>query len=110
MSNTPMAATQLSQTPVTAPTPATVDAVNGNITPNSGATIFELKNTDTATHTVTFDTIVTDDGLDLANLVITVPASSTVMVSGLPPSVFGSNVQWLASSATYITAAVIEPG
>jgi hypothetical protein len=110
MTATVMAATQLSQTPVTTPVPAAVDATNGNVTPNSGATVFRLKNSDSAaTHTVTFYSIVTEDSLSLANLVVTVPISGDVTLSQLPVDVFGAQVSWLASDGTHITVSVIEP-
>jgi hypothetical protein len=105
-----MASTQLSQTPVSTPVPGAVDAVNGNISTNTGSTVFRIKNSDTATHTVTFDTIVSEDGLALANMVITVPASGDIEISGLPTQVFGSQVTWLASDGTHITVSVVEPG
>jgi len=110
MTATPMASTQLSQTPVSTPVPGAVDGTNGNVSVNTGATVFRLKNSDSgATQTVTFYTIVTEDGLSLENLVITIPESGDVSISGLPVDVFGSQVSWLASSATYVTVSVTEP-
>ena len=110
MTATPMASTQLSQTPVTTPVPGAVDAVNGNISVNTGATVFRLKNSDgSATHTVTFYSIVTEDSLSLANLVITVPISGDASLSQLPVDVFGSQVSWLASDGTHLTVSVVEP-
>lgn len=107
---TAMAATHLSQTPVSTPVPAAVDAVNGNISGNTGATIFRLKNSDSAaTHTVTFDTIVVEDGLTLEDLVITIPESGDVEISGLQTEYFGANVTWLASDGTHVTVSVVEP-
>ena len=111
MTATPMASTVLSQSPVTTPVPGAVDAINGNISSNTGSTVFRIKNTDSvATHTVTFDTIVTEDNLTLSNMVITVPISGDVSISGLPTAIFGSQVSWLASDGTHLTVSVTEPG
>lgn len=108
---TVMAATQLSETPTNTPVPAAVDAVNGNISPNSGRTVFRIKNSDSGgSHTVTFDSIVVKDGLALADRVVTVPASGDVEVSGLRTDVFGAQVTWLASDGTHVTVSVTEPG
>lgn len=110
MTATVMASTQLSQTPVTTPVPGAVDATNGNVSVNTGATVFRLKNSDSvSTHTVTFYSIVTEDSLALANLVITVPVSGDVSLSQLPVDVFGSQVSWLASDGTHLTVSVVEP-
>ena len=110
MTATVMASTQLSQTPVTTPVPGAVDAVNGNVTPNSGATVFRLKNSDSvSTHTVTFTSNVVEDSLALADLVVTVPISGDVTLSQLPVDVFGAQVSWLASDGTHLTVSVVEP-
>lgn len=109
---TPMAATVLSQTPVSTPTPAATDGTNGNISGNTGSTIFRLKNSDSAAaHTVTFDSIITEDAgaLTLSDLVITVPISGDVQISGLQTSLFGANVTWKVSDATHVTVSVIQP-
>lgn len=108
---TAMAAVQLSETPVTTPVPGAVDAVNGNISPNTGRTVFRIKNSDSGgSHTVTFTSIVTEDNLALANRIVTVPISGDVSVSGLPPAIFGSQTEWLASDGTHVTVSVTEPG
>ena len=110
---TAMAATHLSQTPVSTPTPAAVDAVNGNITPNSGRTVFRIKSTDgAATHTVTFQSVVTADNaaLQMPGLVVTIPISGDVQVSDFDPVTFGAQMTWLASDATHLTVSAIEPG
>ena len=110
MTATPMASTQLSQTPVATPVPGAVDAVNSNISTNTGATVFRLKNSDTAaSHTVTFNSIVTEDNLALADLVVTVPISGDVSLAGLPVDVFGAQITWLASDGTHLTVSVTEP-
>jgi len=96
---TAIAAVQLSQTPTADPTNVACDAVNGNITPNSGATCFRLQNSDTASHTVVFSSIVVEDSLALADLTVTIGASDVVWVSQLPVDVFGAQVSYLASSA-----------
>src|ERR1700683_1377369 len=104
MTATVMAATQLSQTPVTTPVPGAVDATNGNVTPNSGATVFRLKNSDSgSTHTRALTSTAVGGGLGLADLVGTVPISGDVTLSQLPVDVFGAQVSWLASDGTHLT-------
>jgi hypothetical protein len=109
MAVTPFPAVQLSQTPQATPVPGAVDTVNSNISPNTGKTIFRFKNSGSAA-TVTFSSIVIEDGLDLESLVVNVPATTgDVEMSGLQTSIFGSQVTWLASASS-VTASVTEPG
>jgi hypothetical protein len=108
MTATPIASTQLSRTPLADPSGTFADATNGNITPNSGATVFRLNNTDTASHTVTFTSIPTEDGLALADLVVTVGASSVVWVSAFDEETFGSQCTYTANSAL-IKVTALEP-
>jgi len=110
MAATPIAVTQLSQSPTTTPTPGATDAVNGNICPNSGKTVFRFKNSDTNPHNVTFVPIVTEDGLALQSLPIAVPASGDIEVSGFQVNVFGAQITFNSSDGTHITCSVTEPG
>ena len=87
--------------------------MNSNITPNTGRTVFHLKNTDSAaTHTVTFQSILTADGgtLQMPGKIVTIPESGDVMVSGFDPSTFGAQMTWLASDGTHVTVGIVEPG
>jgi hypothetical protein len=77
MAATAIMSAQLSRAVTPDPAGTACDTVNGNITTNTGATIFRVHNTDTASHTLTFVSIPTEDGLALADLVITIPASTT---------------------------------
>ncbi len=108
MTATAIASVQLSQTPTADPDNVACDAVNGNISVNTGATCFRFQNSDTASHTVVLDSIVTEDSLALANLTITIAASSIVWVSALPVDVFGAQVSYAASSAL-VKVTVFEP-
>lgn len=105
---TNIASVQLSQTPTADPTNVACDAVNGNISTNTAATCFRLQNSDTASHTVVFTSNVVEDSLDLADLTITIAASSTVWVSQLPVGIFGAQVSYLASNAL-VKVTVFEP-
>jgi hypothetical protein len=105
---TVIAAVQLSQTPTADPTNVACDAVNGNITPNSGATCFRIQNSDTASHTLVFTSIVVEDSLALADLTVTIGASGVVWVSQLPVDIFGAQVSYLASNAL-VKVTAFEP-
>lgn len=108
MAATAFASLQLSRTQTADPTNTACDAVNGNITPNTGATVFRLQNSDTSSHTVTFTTIPVEDGLDLADLVVTVAASAIVWLSGFDVDVFGAQMTYTASSAM-VKVSALEP-
>jgi hypothetical protein len=105
---TNIASVQLSQTPTADPTNVACDAVNGNISVNTGATCFRFQNSDTASHTVVIDSIVTEDSLALADLTITVGASDIVWVSQLPVDIFGAQISYLASNAL-VKVTAFEP-
>ena len=105
-SPTPINSNQLSRTPLTDPAGTFCDAVNSNITPNSGATVFRIVNTDTTAHTVTFDSIPTEDGLALADLVVTIPSSTTQWAAGFDEETFGAQLTYLASSALTVAASM----
>jgi hypothetical protein len=108
MAATAIASVQLSRTPTADPSPTFCDATNGNITPNSGATIFRLQNTDSSSHTVTFTTIPTEDGLALADLVITLGASAKEWLSEFDTRTFGSQLTYQANSAL-VEVTAFEP-
>jgi hypothetical protein len=105
---TNIASVQLSQTPTADPTNVACDAVNGNISTNSGATCFRFQNSDTASHTVVLTSIVTEDSLALADLTITLAASAIEWVSQLPVDIFGAQISYLASNAL-VKVTVFEP-
>ena len=105
---TNIASVQLSQTPTADPTNVACDAVNGNISVNTGATCFRFQNSDTASHTVVLTSIVVEDSLALADLTITIGASGIVWVSALPVDVFGAQISYLASNAL-VKVTVFEP-
>jgi hypothetical protein len=105
---TNIASVQLSQTPTADPTNVACDAVNGNISTNTGATCFRFQNSDTASHTVVLTSNVVEDSLALADLTVTVAASAIVWVSQLPVDIFGSQLSYLASNAL-VKVTVFEP-
>jgi hypothetical protein len=108
---TALTVNHLSDTPLTDPTDAVTDAVNGNSFANSGATFLRFTNTGGSTATVTF-----------------APADSTLgpenlAVSGEPFSVAASAVRWIGrrdigtfgrvavfqTSASTLKASIFEP-
>ena len=110
MAATLIAPLQLSQAPTADPGNGTAaDTVNGNVSPNTGATVFRLKNTDTNPHTVTFVTPGTVEGLAIADKPVTVPSGGTFQfVSGFDVTNFGANIKYTCDSAlVFIT--VMEP-
>lgn len=108
MTATPIASVPLSRTPTADPAPTACDATNGNITPNTGATIFRVQNTDSASHTITFVTIPTQDSLALADLTLTIGATAKAWVSGFDMETFGSQITYTVSSAD-IEITAFEP-
>lgn len=108
MTATAIASVQLSQTPTADPTNTPCDAVNGNISVNTGATCFRIQNADTASHTLTFVSNVVEDNLALADLTITIAASGVEWISALPVDIFGAQVSYTASNAL-VKVTVFEP-
>lgn len=91
------------------PPGAPADTTNGNSCPNSGRTFLRVKNTDTASHTLTLVTPGTVDGsLAVADDPRVIPASSTKWIPRLPVSVYGSTLQMTADSAQLLVTA-FEP-
>ena len=105
---TAIASNQLSRAGLAEPTPTFCDAANGNITPNSGATVFRWQNTDTVSHTVTVTSLPTEDGLALADLVLTLAGSAKIFYSGFDTQTFGAQMTYTASSAL-VEVTIYEP-
>ena len=105
---TALASVQLSRVQTADPTNTACDAINGNITVNTGATCFRFDNTDTASHTVTFTTILSQDGLALADEVVTIAGSATVWLSDFDVDTFGSQITYMASNAL-VKVTAFEP-
>ena len=108
MAATAIASNQLSRAGTAEPTPTFCDAVNGNITTNTGATVFRFQNTDSSSHTVTVTSNPTEDGLALADLVLTLAASAKEFYSDFDTAVFGSQMIYTASSAL-VEVTIYEP-
>lgn len=66
------------------------------------------KNTDTSSHTVTFVTSATVQGLAVADRVVTVPAGDEQMIGPFPSSVFGGSVNVDFSATTGMSLGVFE--
>ncbi len=109
MAATALASLPLSRVQTIDPTNTVCDSVNGNITTNTGATVFRFQNSDSTSHTVTFTTIPTEDGLGLQPEVITLAGSAIVWLSGFDTNTFGSQITYTANSAL-VKVTAFEPG
>lgn len=78
-------------------TEVAADPTNGNAVPNSG-TVLELRNSDTAAHSVTFDTPAQVSGYSVADETVSIAAGDTIRFGGWPQSAFGSRVVFTADS------------
>lgn len=100
---TPTTVTTVSRTAPTAfPTPSVAgDAVNGNVTPNDGATMLAVLNADgAATHGMTVQVASGLDGLTAGPRPYTFPISTAVQVVGpFPLQYYGSQLLWTVDSA-----------
>jgi hypothetical protein len=80
------------RTGTAAPAEQTGDTVNGHVVTNTGRTIITVRNADTSSHNVTFQTPGTVDGLPIGDRTVAVPSSSGLDFAGFPPSVYGSQM------------------
>ena len=91
---------------------ATPDLANGNQFVNDGQCFLYVKNASGSPITVTIDTPGTVDGLAIANLTVSVPATTGErMIGPFPPGIYGQAdgkvyVDW--SSVTSVTAGVFR--
>lgn len=81
------------------------DTVNGDTVANGGSTLLVINNTNAAPQNVTVVTPGKVDGLDVADRVFNVPATTVQIVPLGPPSVYGTNVTVTAVSADVRLAA-----
>lgn len=91
--------TSVSRTALTAlPQPSVAgDAVNGNVSPNDGATMIAVFNADgAATHNLTVQVASSVDGLTAGprSYVVPVSASGTQLVGPFPLQFYGSQLLW----------------
>lgn len=101
---TPTSVTSVNRTALTAfPAPSVAgDAVNGNVSPNDGATLLAVVNADAvSTHVLTVTLAAGSDGLAAGFRTYTIPvAASGVQITGPFPIVFyGSQLLWSVDSA-----------
>jgi hypothetical protein len=92
MARTILTISRPARTGTAAPTEQTGDTVNGHVVTNSGRTIITVRNADTSSHNVTFQTPGTVDGLAISDRQVAVPASSALDFAGFPPSIYGSSM------------------
>lgn len=95
-----------------APSYAAADATNGNNFANDGSVFLHVKNTGAGACTVTIQTPGKVAGVDIAEVTLSVPATSgDKMIGPFDPTVFNQsdgtvNVDW--STGTGVTAAAIK--
>jgi len=83
---------------------------DGNYFANSGNEFFHVKNGDSSPHTVTIQTPNTVDGLEIADRVVTVPATSEKMIGPFPAGTYNDgsgNVNLSYDDITSMTIAVL---
>jgi hypothetical protein len=100
---TATAVTSVSRTALTAfPAPSVAgDAVNGNVSPNDGATMLAVFNADAgSTHTLTVTVASGVDGLTAGPRSYTIPtsASGTQITGPFPIQFYGSQLLWNVDS------------
>lgn len=83
------------------------DAVNGNVSPNDGATMLAVLNSDgAATHGLTVAVVSGVDGLTAGPRPYTLPISASVQLVGpFPVQFYGSQLLWNVDSAQLKVAA-----
>jgi hypothetical protein len=92
MARTVLPVTHPTRDGVASPTEQTGDTANGHVVKNTGRTIVTVRNADTSSHNVTFQTPGTVDGLAIGDRQESIPASSSQDFSGFPPSEYGSQM------------------
>ena len=99
----------LSRAGIPDPVPQQADPVSGNNVINSGRTCFRLKNTDTAQHSVTFNTfLIIESRYAVSDDVVLIPAGATVWTGRFDTPVFGAVMTFLADSV-FVQVSVFEP-
>ena len=107
---TPLAVLSVSRLVLTAfPQPSVAgDAVNGNVSPNDGATFLAVFNADASpTHGLTVQVVNGIDGLTVGPRSYTIPGSASgVQITGpFPVQYYGSQLLWSVDSAQLKVAA-----
>lgn len=97
-----------------APAYTAADASNGETCPNNGSLFLHVKNTGGAACTVTIATQGTVDGLAIADLAVSVPATTGDRLIGpFPPGIYNDsngNIGVSYSTGTGVTAAYVQLG
>lgn len=106
MAATVLPVTKLSRTPTTDPAGQAADAVNNNVVANSGRTVIRVKNSDAASHNITFVTPGSQDGLALADDgPHAIAASAVEYFSGYDTPTFGAQMTIICDSALLLLTA-----
>jgi hypothetical protein len=110
MAVSPITVQQIAQAGIT-PTYEAFNATpaDGHTFSNDGRTFLQLKNTNGAQRTVTIKTVATVDGLEVADLTVTVPATTgDKMVGPFSQTTFGSTVTVTSDANAGLTIAAIR--
>lgn len=91
------------------PTLVATDVVNGNSVPNTNGLVLVLNNTDASSHTVTFTTPSVHSGYAVADLTVTLTATTKRNFSNFPPEAFGRTLEFISNSTT-VTVGAISAG
>ncbi|MFP3987098.1 hypothetical protein U9R90_06250 [Streptomyces sp. E11-3] len=84
--------TELSDQGVADPTEQDGDTTNNHSLPNTGKTVFRVRNADAAAQTVTFVTPITVGGKAVDDTPISIPAGATRTFGKLSTALYGSSV------------------
>lgn len=82
--------------------------VDGHSISNDGSVVLHVKNGDASAHTVTLVTPRKVDGLDVADLTVSVPAGGERIIGPFPPATFGRVVDVDFSAVTSVTVAALK--
>ena len=93
------APTKITRSGATVPAQTALDAVNGNAVANTGQTYYDVTNTDTASHTVTFNIQQQVDGIAPTSVPKTIAAGVTKRFANFPPNIYGQSLQINTDSA-----------
>lgn len=93
MPRTNINAVQVTRVGIDLTTGSAVDVTNGNTIQNDGATVLVVKNTDTASHTLTINIVEKVDGQTVPAKTWTLAASAEKAVGPFDPAVYGGRLQ-----------------
>ncbi len=82
-------------------------AAGGDTFVNDGDVFFHIINSDTASKTVTLTTAGKIQGINIADITVTVPASEDRMIGHFPPAIFNSGSTGVSVSYSAVTSVTV---